>query len=244
VTRPRRTARLILPLLAAAALLVGCDDDSPEAEPAPEAAEEATPSPEETAPEEATGPPTRVEKPEDGFALELPPGWEEVPLEEFGSTLERGAESDAQLDELLTEQVRAAVAQGARLFAVQGEEGTNLIVNISDSGGETLDAVEPQVVPQLEQLGFTDTATEEVTLPAGDAIRLTTTSPVAGGLEQVQYYLIREDELIVLALTAPQGSSTDDADAIAESFEFLEPEPEPEAEPAPEPEPAPAPAPE
>lgn len=222
MNRPRRTARLLLPLMAAAALLVGCGDGTePEAEPSPEAAEEATPSPEETEAEEPAGPPTPVEKPEDGFALELPAGWEEVALEDFGETLERGAQSDEQLDGLLTEQVRAAVAQGARLFAVQGDEGTNLIVNISGSGGETLDAVEPQVVPQLEQLGFTGTETERVTLPAGEAVRLTTTSPVAGGLEQVQYYLIRGEELVVLALTAPQGSSTEDAEAIAESLEFL-----------------------
>lgn len=156
-----------------------------------------------------------------GFAISLPTGWRQLPLD-VGSF-------DAAADQLRTEsdklgpaltQLKSVVRSGANLAAADPATGStvNLIVLPADSKP---DEIATQTAIQLRSTGATDLTKEKVTVDGISAVRQRFRLPFPADsgtveLRESQYYVVRRGKAYILTLV---GDSPQ-LDQIAASFKL------------------------
>lgn len=164
---------------------------------------------------------TLVTKADAGFAIRLPPGWKEIPLDpaDLQAAIEATKKDNPQLAAVLAQQGQRAVQQGGKLFAVKnGTSGaTNLNLIKIPAADATLSEVVSGSVQQLAKTGVRDVVSTPLTLPAGSATRVTFTLPVnnpsgqAVLLQDTQYYLVEGGQAYVVTFTTPDRSANEAA---------------------------------
>jgi hypothetical protein len=167
----------------------------------------------------------RIEVPEHGFAITLPPGWRRTDLEsgDLEAIMAAAGAENPELANLYTQQIRAMLASGLVVFAFGPDiaSGTNLNVLSLPSMGMNLDLLEQANLAQLKTLAAGDITTERVTLPAGEALHLhysltAASQPTAPTIDQ--YLVLLGDRQLMVSVT---NASAADASAIAGSIEAL-----------------------
>ena len=104
--------------------------------------------------------------------------------------------------------------------------GTNLNIIVLPSLGLDLATLETLNVQQLQQLVGKDVkiAHTRVTLPSGEALRLSYSIPAGGQpVQLIQHLVIGGDKQLIMTCTAPGSISkiADECDGMARSLEFL-----------------------
>jgi hypothetical protein len=157
----------------------------------------------------------------DGVSIAALDGWEEIAPDDFSMTPEEFEAAFPDAPPELLEQATTAFAQGAKLIAFDVEDPEfSSNVNIASFPGEApLSLLESQATNQLETLGGTVISSEQVTVPAGDAVRVEYTLDVAGPAggavtaNGVQYYVHAGGSTYVVTVT-----TLDDAGELADSM--------------------------
>ena len=135
----------------------------------------------------------------------------------------------------LADQLTSLVASGISLFAyrfadTQAGLGTNLNVIVLPSLGLDLDTLERLNLGQLQGIVGQDVTIDHarVSLPAGDAVRLSYTVPGSArtngqAVAILQHLVLAGDQQLILTCTAPGGIAkiADECDGIAKTVEFL-----------------------
>lgn len=167
----------------------------------------------------------RIEVPEHGFAITLPPGWTRVDLQsgDLEAILAAAGAENPELAELYSAQIQTMLASGLVIFAFGPDlaTGTNLNVLSLPSMGMSLDLLEQANLAQLESLAEGDITTERVTLPAGEALHLryaiaSASQPTPPTIDQ--YLVLMGTRQLMVSVT---NGNPEDAAAIAGSLEVL-----------------------
>jgi hypothetical protein len=181
----------------------------------------------------------RITDKADGFAITLPAGWREIPLDgsetaEIEATLPAGSQLGATLEAMTS----SAAAKGMALFAMDLSTDTlaakvfsGLEVQVAASQNVPLTLLEPLVVGLLDQApGVTSVSGKIVSLPAGQAIRITytlTTKTSTGQtvkLAGTDYVLETSKHLYTVTFLVSYAAASDgraDAASIMKSFDVL-----------------------
>lgn len=167
----------------------------------------------------------RIEVPEHGFAITLPPGWTRIDLAsgDLEAIMAAAGAENPELAKLYTQQIQAMLASGLVVFAFGPDmtKGTNLNVLSLPGMGMNLDLLEQANLAQLKTLAEGDITTERVTLPAGEALHLryslaAANQPTSPTIDQ--YLVLLGDRQLMVSVT---NASAADAAAIAGSIEAL-----------------------
>jgi hypothetical protein len=234
-----RTALLTI----ATAFVLGCGgttttpSPSATATPAPTPTASATPSASPSASAAATPAASqattgRIELPDKGFAVTLPDGWQSFPVDPaalqemadavgtssgIGQTLQRAIDSGGITALSLLAYDMADAAPGTRNVTVLTQPAANIPLSL----------VESAMKGQITAVGGTDVKSETVTLPAGEALRLTYTlaASTAAGEEftttQDLYWIQTDKGTIVVTGTGPDAAKDAELRAIVESIEAI-----------------------
>jgi hypothetical protein len=180
----------------------------------------------------------RYEEAEEGFAIALPPGWQQMDLdpEAVRESMQNTLKDNPQMAEALSEQAQSMAASGVKFWGFDmsdlssGSPGvTNVNVLVTDvPEGVTLDQYEQVNAQQLEQMA-TEVKHERVNLPAGEAIKFTSTlntNTQSGAIEQslTQYALLEGGKSYIITFTTEASKLAGNVQTfqkIAESFELL-----------------------
>lgn len=163
----------------------------------------------------------------DGVALAGPEGWEVVDLtdDDFSDLLDSAAELNEAMGEALTDQVRSLASSGALLFAASPTpDGQFDNVNVIRFPGSapTPELLRLGAASQIEQVGGTVVDSDVVELPAGRSVRLEYTLALpgtpTGTVTGVQYYVVGEDETLVVTITLGSASDAGLADDMARTL--------------------------
>jgi hypothetical protein len=156
----------------------------------------------------------------DGVSIAVPDGWEEVDPEDFTMTEEEFEAAFPDAPPGFLDQASAALDQGASLVAFDLDDEFSSNVNIASFPGEApLSMLEAQATTQLETLDGEVVSSDRLTVPAGDAVRLEYTIPVAlpaGSSVQasgVQFYVVADGRTHVITIT-----TIDDVAALADAM--------------------------
>ena len=212
----------------------------PTVEPVPSEAPVASVAPASAEPGPSLATSGRIVDTASGFALTLPDGWRRIDL--AGDDVDRFM--DAGLDAMspeaadaLRNQVRTMAASGIKLFAIDQngitpEFVTNANVLVLPTGGVSLDLIEPTVVSQLEATLTDingDVETERVTLPAGEALKISYElglSPAGGSDVNVaihQYLVVGDTNGVYLTVSGVPGEDLEStALEIAQTLELVD----------------------
>jgi hypothetical protein len=212
----------------------------------PTAAPPSEPPPSEPPPASASAAPGpslatsgRIVDAANGYALTLPEGWQRIDLtdQDIDQVLDAGVGAmSPEAAELLRTQVRTMAASGIKMFAIDQngitpEFVTNANVLVIPTGGVSLDLIEPTVVSQLETtLPDIDgeIETERVTLPAGEALRISYVlglSPNGSDVDVAihQFLVVGDTNGVYLTVSGPPGDElADDALGIAQTLELVD----------------------
>lgn len=143
-----------------------------------------------------------------GFAIAIPTDWEQLPvsLERFDRIAADIRARNPGLASLL-QQARVAAASGVKVFATHADGNSFMNLIIVEAGDDdTLQSIPQQTLSKLRQQGATNISGPEATNVAGQpAMRVAFTLPRqtdAGPVptEELQYYLIRGDDVVILTL--------------------------------------------
>ena len=174
-----------------------------------------------------------------GFAITLPAGWREIPLDgSETAAIEASLPADSQLSGTLEATTSSAAAKGFALFAMDLSADTlaakvfsGLEIQVAASTSVPLSLMEPLVTGLLDQApGVTGVAAKIVTLPAGQAIRVTytlTTKTSTGQtvkLAGTDYVLVSSKHtytVTFLVSAAAASAGRTDAGAIMKTFDIL-----------------------
>lgn len=175
---------------ALAAALVACRDDKPAARPL-----------------DTTAAPgfTVVSDGPAGFAISLPTGWRQLPLDvgSFDGAADQLRKESDKVGPALT-QLKSVVRSGANLAAADPSTGStvNLIVLPADSEP---DEIATQTAIQLRGTGATGLTKEKVTVDGVSAVRQRFRLPFPADpgsveLQESQYYVVRRGKAYILTL--------------------------------------------
>lgn len=172
----------------------------------------------------------------EGFRITLADGWRAIDLDQdsIGAITDLFP-SDSEIGKLLQSQAGSLALAGVKLFAIDPRPGSivsgvapnlNVIVQPKPPG-LSIELLGTVAQSQLEALeAFSDIAIENVTLPAGPAVKATykAEQALAGGstVEALgrQYYLASDDSLFIVTMTGGSDDSAATFDAMAESIEI------------------------
>jgi hypothetical protein len=252
---PSRHAKLVV--LAAAAVLAGAcvasgpGTGAPSAEAGSSPAAAASPGASSVASPEAYGEatsPTPVPTPSpgtgrivdvtDGFAITLPSGWRQVPVD--GSSIAAILAllpSGSSIPAVLRTEVAQAEASGIVFLAIDLRPATlasgnasTVNVNVQAPSTLPLPLLEPLVTGLLSSApGITNIAATQVTLPAGKAIRITYTQALATSVGTVklagtQFVLLSSKHTYTVSFGctyADAPSCRSQADAMMKTFDLM-----------------------
>lgn len=121
---------------------------------------------------------TATAGPPDVVSMTLPGNWQKVELSpaSIQSLIAKVGPSNPQLATALNQMLQPGSLAKFLLFALDYDGGTyvgNVNVSSAAIAGLSLDAIGPLIVAQLESAGATNVQSSPVSLPAGDALRLT-----------------------------------------------------------------------
>jgi hypothetical protein len=161
----------------------------------------------------------------DGVSIAAPDGWREIAPEDFSMTPEEFKAAFPDAPPELLDQATGAFDEGATLIAFDTEDsafGAN--VNIASFPGEApLSLLEAQATNQLESFGGSVVSSDEVTVPAGDALRVAYTLDVAAPdgssvtANGVQFYVHAGGRTHVVTISGLDDMGTI-SDAMADTF--------------------------
>jgi hypothetical protein len=175
----------------------------------------------------------------DGFAITLPTGWRQIPLDGSETAeVEATLPADSELSGTLEATTSSAAAKGFAMFAMDLSTDTiaakvfsALEVQVAASTNVPLSLMEPLVTGLLDQApGVTSVTGKIVTLPAGQAIRVTytvTTKTSTGQtvkLAGTDYVLISSKHtytVTFLVSDAEASAGRSEAGTIMKSFDLL-----------------------
>jgi len=176
----------------------------------------------------------RIEVASAGYAVTLPSNWFRIEFSKADIEAFTKAGSGSLgpgVSDQLAAQVASLAASNISLYAFRFADadaviGTNLNVIVLPSLGLDLSTLETLNVQQLQQMVGKDVKITHtrVTLPAGEALRLSY-SLAAGGqsVQLIQHLLIGGDKQLIMTCTAPGSIAkiADECDGMAKSLEFL-----------------------
>jgi len=205
--------------------------DEPTVEPTDEAAESVEPS-EGGADLPTTG---RIEFPDKGYAITLPDNWFRIDLSDEGiqQMLQAGAgELPEGFDETMQSQIQQMLQSGVSPLAYRLQDdaaamGTNINVLVLPDYGMSLDSLEALNKAQIQQIvgANAEVGASRLDLAAGEAALLEYGFESGGGGGPVgidQYYLVGNDNQLILTCTIPGGGDVkDECREIANSLELL-----------------------
>jgi hypothetical protein len=174
----------------------------------------------------------RIELPDKGFAVTLPDGWQSFPVDP--AALQKMADAvgtKSGIGQSLQRAIDSGQTAALSFWAFDMSDATpgsrNVTVLTQPAANIPLSLVESAVKGQISAIGGSDIVTETVTLPAGEALRLTytLTVPNAAG-DQVQtsqalYWIQTDKRTIVVTGTGPDAAKDAELQAIVESIEAL-----------------------
>ena len=176
----------------------------------------------------------RIEVTSAGYAVTLPSNWFRIEFskEDINAFAKAGSGSlGPGVSDQLAAQVASLAASNISLYAFRFADadaaiGTNLNIIVLPSLGLDLATLETLNVQQLQQMVGKDVKITHtrVTLPAGEALRLSY-SLAAGGqpVQLIQHLVLGGDKQLIMTCTAPGSISkiADECDGMAKSLEFL-----------------------
>jgi hypothetical protein len=231
--RSRRLLAVLLALVVTVAASCSEEDDPIEATETTEETESTEETSEST---ESTDASSDVEVPEgftevqgEGVSLAVPEDWEGVDLseEDFEEVFEEAAEANPEMADALEGQAAQLAAEGAVLFAINPEVDSFADnVNVVEAPGSvpSVSALEAQAQDIVDSFGGELVGTEEVELPAGEALRVEYTLDLNASdgtpltAQGVQHYVLGEDGAYVMTVTLSEEGDPTVADDIAETF--------------------------
>jgi len=175
----------------------------------------------------------------DGFAIILPTGWREIPLDGSETAeIEAGLPAGSSLGATLEATTSSAAAKGFALFAMDLSTDTlaatvfsGLEVQVAASQNIPLSLLEPLATGLLDQApGVSAVSGKIVSLPAGQAIKITytlTTKTSTGAtvkLAGTDYVLETSKHLYTVTFLVSYAAASDgraDASTIMKSFDIL-----------------------
>ena len=176
----------------------------------------------------------RIEVTSAGYAVTLPANWFRIDFskEDVEAFSKAGSGNlGPGVSDQLAAQVASLAAANISLYAFRFADadaviGTNLNIIVLPSLGLDLATLETLNVQQLQQLVGKDVkiAHTRVTLPAGEALRLSYSIPAGGQpVQLIQHLVIGGDKQLIMTCTAPGSISkiADECDGMARSLEFL-----------------------
>jgi hypothetical protein len=230
-----RTALLTI----ATAFVLACGGTTvspiPSATPAPTPTASATPSASASASAAATPAASqattgRIELPDKGFALTLPAGWQSFPVDPVA--LQKMADAlgtKSGIGQSLQRAIDTGQTAALSFWAFDMEDAApgsrNVTVLTQPPANIPLSLVESAVKGQITAIGGSDIVAETVTLPAGDALRLTytLTVPTPAGTDvktsQTMYWIQAPKRTIVITGTGQNAAKDAELKAIVESIE-------------------------
>lgn len=174
----------------------------------------------------------RIELPDKGFAVTLPDGWQSFPVDPVA--LQKMADAvgtTSPIGQSLQRAIDTGQTAALSFWAFDMSDATpgsrNVTVLTQPAANIPLSLVESAVKGQIASIGGSDIETETVTLPAGEALRLTYTLTVqnAAGDEiktsQALYWIQTDKRTIVVTGTGPDAAKDAELQAIVESIEAL-----------------------
>jgi hypothetical protein len=178
----------------------------------------------------AAGP--QVKEPKYGFNFTLPTNWKTVPLNggDIKSLLNSASHNDPSVASALSAQVKSAVEQGVKVFAIGPETGGSVpnvsIITGSASGSPSGSAFPSTAVTQakisLTQIGATHIQAAVVKNHMGDTAEVVYQLPLkTGKVEGAQLYVRHKARVVVMTVTTTtQASSVSAARAIVNSWKW------------------------
>ena len=174
----------------------------------------------------------RIELPDKGFAVTLPDGWQSFPvdpvaLQKMADAVGTKSAIGQSLQRAIDTGQTAALSFWAFDMSDAAPGSRNVTVLTQPAANIPLSLVESAVKGQIASIGGSDIETETVTLPAGEALRLTYTLTVsnAAGDEiktsQALYWIQTDKRTIVVTGTGPDAAKDAELQAIVESIEAL-----------------------
>ncbi len=174
----------------------------------------------------------RIELPDKGFAVTLPDGWQSFPVDP--AALQKMADAvgtKSGIGQSLQRAIDTGQTAALSFWAFDMSDATpgsrNVTVLTQPAANIPLSLVESAVKGQISAIGGSDIVTETVTLPAGEALRLTytLTVPNAAG-DQIQtsqalYWIQTDKRTIVVTGTGPDAAKDPELQAIVDSIEAL-----------------------
>lgn len=175
----------------------------------------------------------RIDIPDKGFSVALPPDWQSFDLssgdlEQVLSVLD----SDPQLQDMKP-QIQQMMASGGALFAVSADTAgmqagflTNMNVIVQE-GSAPLSLVVASAVSSLKQTLDVEVEQETVSLPAGPGARLSYEPTIGsiGTYHVTQYIVASDDNVYIVSFARLTGSQAEAKDAqfaaIMETFALL-----------------------
>jgi hypothetical protein len=175
----------------------------------------------------------RIELPDKGFAVTLPDGWQSFPvdpvaLQKMADALGTKTGIGQSLQRAIDTGQTAALSFWAFDMADAAPGSRNVTVLTQPAANIPLSLVESAVKGQIAAIGGVgEIESKTVTLPAGEALRLTytLTVPNAAGDEiktsQALYWIQTDKRTIVITGTGPDAATDAELQAIVESIEAI-----------------------
>ena len=161
-----------------------------------------------------------------GFAVTLPDGWTRIDLnaQDLDALIAAAGESNPELAQAYSTQIKAMVASGLVLFAFGPDPsaGPNVNILVAPSFGVSMDLLEQASVAQVKGMASGEVASDRVALPAGEALHLKYALPSPGTSTNAsveQYVLVTDKSQFVVSVT---NAGAGEAEAIAKSIELLD----------------------
>lgn len=156
----------------------------------------------------------------ENFTIDMPVGWEQPPLDpaSFDQAAATLRAQNPSLAEGL-EAIRASLAQGSRLFAIDPADGSSVNLIVTGTGGRSLADLVGDAIRQLAAVGVRDVQEETVRVGARPGRRLAFGLPVKGttgtfNVPETQVYVVADDLLFVLTLLGRNPSLPVVADSL------------------------------
>lgn len=196
------------------------------------------PAASEAPPSAAAGGTGHVTVPEAGFAIDLPDGWRQIPLDPAGiKEVVDQLSPDSELGKMLASQEGQLAAAGVKFWAMDLTDAavasgfaSNVNIILDTAPGAPISGALDSVLGQYQgDTSFSEVDGKVVTLPAGEAVRAVyrltqamadgSTTEVAG----TQFYIASSAHLYIVSVTCLQSEADGcraKADAMMQSFEF------------------------
>ncbi len=178
----------------------------------------------------------RVAVPDEGFAITLPDGWSQIPIDQTSlDAFTKQLPPDSDLAKIMLSQAGQMASSGIKLWAMDVSPNAvvngftpNLNVITQPATGVTLDFLSSSAKAQLDAISaISGTTMASVKIPAGDAVKATyalhqaLASGVTVDVAGIQYYVLGPSRLYILSFSCPAndgGGCAADVDAMIQSM--------------------------